>query len=545
MIVLRVAMLASVVATATAEPFSVDANPALARHVAEFVDTAVTGLHLHEPVTDKITSHSYETMYGQFLLPLRDGAEAAGHRLKVLEIGIGCDMARGSPGASTLLWSRLLPSAERWQAELNGDCARRLGAKLPVNVLVGDQADKAVVTSWLQTTGGGFHVIIDDGGHANEQIRGSLEVLWAALLPGGLYFIEDLHVSRATPVGDPMFTVTDMLHAWSEQLLSSRLTRPAADTADNRRAREMASRHPMPPDVAFVFVQRDAAVVGKLSWAGLEAQRTHASFPDVGGGPLHEVGERLPITDLAGTYRAAATAAWKAGQGADDHWCLMLTNTNTKESVDLRNMSYGMRQQRQQMSGVLAHWLKSYSTLPIALIGSSDDNLSWANEVAAYLGDAGREARLELINIGRSDKCGRMQIGCHEADTILRAVRVSRLFARRQRQRCTHVLKVTGRYLVTSDVDAALRGCTPGWDIAVQNSTSGEGHRRRIGTQVLGFRVALAEQLFGWSQSGDACKGCHIDASCKGCHIDAWLLAQPEAQVCRLALPPSADLFLV
>ena len=161
-------MLASFFATATAEPSS-DANPALARHVAEFVDTAVTGLHLNEPVTDKITSHSYETMYGQFLLPLRDGAEAAGHRLKVLEIGMGCDMARGSPGASTLLWSRLLPSAERWQAELNGDCARRLGAKLPVNVLVGDQADKAVVTSWLQTTGGGFHVIIDDGGHANEQ----------------------------------------------------------------------------------------------------------------------------------------------------------------------------------------------------------------------------------------------------------------------------------------------------------------------------------------------------------------------------------------
>ena len=77
-------------------------NPALARHTAEFVDEAASSVHLGVPVTDKITSHSYETMYSQFLLPLRDGLEAAGRRLKMLEIGMGCDMARGSPGCMSL-----------------------------------------------------------------------------------------------------------------------------------------------------------------------------------------------------------------------------------------------------------------------------------------------------------------------------------------------------------------------------------------------------------------------------------------------------------
>ena len=173
------------------------ANPSLSRHAYDFVEVAARGAHLGEPISDKVTSHSYETMYAQFLLPLSASIQAAGRHLKILEIGMGCDMQRGSPGASTLLWTRLLPNAEVWQAELHGDCARELGSKLPVRVLVGDQADPRVVRSWVRQTGGGFHAIIDDGGHLNRQIMNSFDQLWAALLPGGVYFIEDLHVSRA------------------------------------------------------------------------------------------------------------------------------------------------------------------------------------------------------------------------------------------------------------------------------------------------------------------------------------------------------------
>jgi hypothetical protein len=61
----------------------------------------------------------------------------------------------------------------------------------------GDQGDKATVESWVAKSGGQFHVIIDDGGHKNAQIKTSFDVLFEqALLPGGLYFIEDLQVGR-------------------------------------------------------------------------------------------------------------------------------------------------------------------------------------------------------------------------------------------------------------------------------------------------------------------------------------------------------------
>lgn len=51
------------------------------------------------PVTDKVTTHSYQTMYGRFLLPYY----YVHPKMKFLEIGLGCDMNYG-PGASVALW---------------------------------------------------------------------------------------------------------------------------------------------------------------------------------------------------------------------------------------------------------------------------------------------------------------------------------------------------------------------------------------------------------------------------------------------------------
>lgn len=43
------------------------------------------------PVTDKVTSHQYQIMYGQFLLPYYQRKP----QMKMLEIGLGCDMSYG------------------------------------------------------------------------------------------------------------------------------------------------------------------------------------------------------------------------------------------------------------------------------------------------------------------------------------------------------------------------------------------------------------------------------------------------------------------
>ena len=492
---------------------------ALTRRTREFIDVATSGVRLGEPISDKVTSHSYELMYAQFLLPLHADLQAAGQRLKLLEIGMGCDMVRGSPGASTTLWTRVLPNAEVWQAELHGDCAKRLSSKLPVHVLVGDQADPTVVRSWVRTTGGGFHAIIDDGGHANDQIRNSFNVLWPALLPGGVYFIEDLHVSRASPTRPHGFTMVDRLHSWSDQLLNSRRSQPHADTGANRRAQDEKARHPMPHSVAFVFMQRDAAVLGKHTRAGLTAQRAHGQFPDIGGGPLHAADELSALSTIVGAYTE------EGGAAAEGPVCVMLTATTTP-TVDLRRTSYGARQQRsaherqQLYAGVLEHWLRIRPPLPTMLVETSGDDLTWANKTAA---------RLELHPLTRAAHCTiRDEIGCHEADAMWRAVRASRLIGRGAgrglgTQQCSHVLKVTGRYAVISDVHAALRRCGPRWDVAVQNTSWG---KRGPGSMVFGFRADLNDALFGWSQLGGQ--------GCQECHLQKWVRQHPNARVCQL-----------
>lgn len=107
--------------------------------------------------------------------------------MKVLEIGLGCNMEYGpvsaSPkqwtvplaacvpvpswlwmqGASAQVWKEYLPNAEIWFAEYDGACVERYRDKLRqmnIKVVVGDQADNATLQTWLRKTGGNFDVII-------------------------------------------------------------------------------------------------------------------------------------------------------------------------------------------------------------------------------------------------------------------------------------------------------------------------------------------------------------------------------------------------
>ena len=73
--------------------------------------------------TDKTSSHSYQTMYGAHLYPIRNRS------IKLLEIGLGCtswQAAHGGKGASAKMWQKFLPKAELWFAEFNGACVKDL-----------------------------------------------------------------------------------------------------------------------------------------------------------------------------------------------------------------------------------------------------------------------------------------------------------------------------------------------------------------------------------------------------------------------------------
>ena len=153
----------------------------------------------------------------------------------------------------------------------------------------------------MRESGGGFDAIIDDGSHRNSHIMKTFDALWPTLQPGGVYFMEDLQVGRAT---DPKYTsenyedtggvrvVSDVMQSWTEQLLIQypppKLRNGAPmhakdgtlivdegswqKTKSNLRAIQLRKEHPLPPDIAFVHCQAEACAIGK-QMAHRERQR--------------------------------------------------------------------------------------------------------------------------------------------------------------------------------------------------------------------------------------------------------------------------------
>jgi hypothetical protein len=221
------------------------------RRISHFLSTAGS----FDPVTDKVGSsferHTYHNMYGMFLLPL-----ASQRSFKMLEIGLGCDMKYG-PGASATLWKTLFPNAQLWEAEYDATCVEKSKQNHQldgIHTLVGDQADPDVLREWIQTSGGNFDAIIDDGGHQNCHIRNSFHKLWPHLRPGGYYFVEDMHVGKQAYYKRKMHgcdgnTFSDIVAEWTEQLIYKEKAGPWT--------------HPLPKDLLFVHCQKEACVFGK------------------------------------------------------------------------------------------------------------------------------------------------------------------------------------------------------------------------------------------------------------------------------------------
>lgn len=207
-----------------------------------FLDTAKA----LKPVTDKVTYHSYQTMYGRFLLPYYH----LNPSMKFLEIGLGCDMGYG-PGASVAVWRKLLPKAELWEAEFNGECVEkhRNGMLRGINLLTGDQGRDTVLDEWIKTSGGDFDIVVDDGGHQNCQIWHSFQKLWPTVKPGGLYFIEDMHVAKLKE-----YRAAETDTCKSDLIVPEKLKEKLDDLIYDTSPKS---------DIEFIFCQREACVLGK------------------------------------------------------------------------------------------------------------------------------------------------------------------------------------------------------------------------------------------------------------------------------------------
>ena len=235
--------------------------------------------------TDKVTDHTYQKMYGMFLLPYSRGSFRK--KFKMLEIGLGCNMGYG-PGKSAVLWLNMFGNnGNIWMAEYDEYCVKvqkHLGRLKGLNVLVGSASNQTDLDRWVKESGGNFDAIIDDGGHHNIQIWTAFNVLFfKALAPGGLYFIEDLQVGRVFG-DDNCCVMSDVIQAWIDQLLipdslsiqASKAQRGgyyadmSADQAQNPpvhavRAAKMRNKYPLPKYIDWIFCQAEACVVAKKS----------------------------------------------------------------------------------------------------------------------------------------------------------------------------------------------------------------------------------------------------------------------------------------
>jgi len=209
------------------------------------------------PVTDKVWPHSYQIMYGQFLLPFYKRKP----NMKFLEVGLGCGMPYG-PGASVALWRKLIPKAEIWEADSDTQCvkqARKDGLLDGINTVTGNQGDVKDLDRWIEETGGGkFDVVVDDGSHLNCHIWTTFLKFWPLMKPGGLYFIENIHVGRTKFFSsvETQLCTKDLIVADKMKSILERLTIKGGERQRDEDIEDIK-------DVKFIFCQKEGCVLGK------------------------------------------------------------------------------------------------------------------------------------------------------------------------------------------------------------------------------------------------------------------------------------------
>ncbi|CAD7972580.1 unnamed protein product [Amoebophrya sp. A120] len=148
--------------------------------------------------TDKVEyrTHEYHSLYGKYLpeIMFASGEEdSTRKRRPLLEIGFGCTMWYG-PGASADLWVKLgFKNVHFLEQDLK--CVEKHQKKIASTggyfVHIGDQEDVLRLEGLKQALHYEAEVIIDDGGHRNNQMLTSFHHLWPIVRNNGLYFIED------------------------------------------------------------------------------------------------------------------------------------------------------------------------------------------------------------------------------------------------------------------------------------------------------------------------------------------------------------------
>jgi hypothetical protein len=124
--------------------------------------------------------HNYTEIYARYFAPLKD------QPIKFLEIGI-------YKGSSVRLWEEYFKNAELHFMDIT--LARVEYSPQRAHYHIADQEKSQDLRKFIETAGGDFDIILDDGGHTMMQQSISFKYLFPHVKSGGMYIIEDLHTS--------------------------------------------------------------------------------------------------------------------------------------------------------------------------------------------------------------------------------------------------------------------------------------------------------------------------------------------------------------
>jgi len=133
-----------------------------------------------ELATDKYWVHNYLNLYDAHIGYMGESATS------ILELGV-------FRGASLLLWEEAFPNAQVYGVDIKPRHDMLISdANTRIKTFKGRQEDEQFMSSQVIPRGP-FDIIIDDGGHKPLEMRGSFNLLWESVRPGGWYVVEDLY----------------------------------------------------------------------------------------------------------------------------------------------------------------------------------------------------------------------------------------------------------------------------------------------------------------------------------------------------------------
>jgi hypothetical protein len=141
----------------------------------------------------------YIRHYALHFTPIREAVT------RFVEIGVQ------TPG-SLLMWEEFFPNATIYGIDIDEKCREFTGGRR--QVVIGDQKDEAFLRHFIETTGGEFDIVVDDGEHSEAAILTSFAWLFPALSSHGIYAIEDLLSHRN--VLSYLRTLEEHINYWPE-----------------------------------------------------------------------------------------------------------------------------------------------------------------------------------------------------------------------------------------------------------------------------------------------------------------------------------------